>query len=156
MTANAAKERITRELTACGMTGWGLRKFNSRYLMEIIHDDEHIKGVVYGRYRENGGLLNWVDHMLVATDHRVISLNHKPGFTDMDEFGYDVVTGVETSTAGPFTAITLHTRLRDYNLRFINAACAHTFVEYIESRRLDQPNDTSDSETDMPSIYSIS
>lgn len=140
MTAGAAQQRITQELLSCGMSQWGLNKFNSRYLMEVIHEDEHIKGVVYGRYRENGGLLNWVDHMLVATDQRVISLNHKPGYTDMDEFTYDVVMGVESSTAGPFTAITLHTRLRDFSLRFVNAACAHTFMEYIESRRMESSN----------------
>lgn len=53
-------------------------KSEGRYLPEIIHDDEHIKGAWYGRY-ENGSA------MLVATDHQVIFLDRMPLFTASDE-----------------------------------------------------------------------
>lgn len=132
-------QRIKQELTNAGVTGFGLRKFNSKYLPKVIHEEEHIMGVIYGRYQEDGGFLGWVDRMLVATDRRVVSLNHKPGFTDVDEFMYDMVAGIESSTAGPFTAIVLKTRTRKITVRFVNAKCAEKFVQYIELRQVERP-----------------
>lgn len=131
------KQRITQELVACGVSSYGLRKFNSRYLPLLIHEDEHILGVVYGRYHESFGILDWVDRMLVATNRRIISLNHKPGYTDIDEFTYDVVTGISSSTAGPFTAVTLNTKIYSISIRFVKKQCAEIFKRTIEKHRLE-------------------
>lgn len=135
----ASTKRIQDELRAAGVTSYGLKKFNSRYVPKIIHDDERVMAVVYGRFRESSGFLNWVDRMLIATDQRVISLNHKPGFTDVDELMYDMVAGVEMTTAGPFTAVTLYTRVHNITVRFVNARCAERFVHFVEQRRINQP-----------------
>ena len=43
------KKRIESELKAAHMTAYGLLKMETAKLPEIIHDDEHIGGVVYGR-----------------------------------------------------------------------------------------------------------
>lgn len=139
MSATSHTERIKQELTRAGVTSYALGKFNSRYLPKVLHEGEHVMAVVYGRHREDSGFLRWVDRMLVATDRRVISLNHKPGYTDIDEFTYDVVAGVETSTAGPFTAVTLSTRVHNITIRFVKPNCAEHFAHYIEIRRLEQP-----------------
>lgn len=130
-------KRIRQELIEAGMTDYGLGKFNTHYLPTIIHDLEHIQGVVYGRYREGSGLLNWVDRMVVATDRRVISFNHKPAYTDIDEFTYDMIDGIDASTAGPFTAVTLNTKISHFTVRFVNKRCADIFVHYIEKTRLE-------------------
>lgn len=129
--------RIKSELKAVGVSAYGLRKFDSRYLPAIIHDHEHVKGVIYGRFHEGNGPLNWVDRMVVATDRRILSFNHKPGFTDVDEFTYDMIDGIDASTAGPFTAVTLNTKVSHFNVRFVNKRCADIFVHYIEKRRLE-------------------
>lgn len=129
------KGLVRIELIKAGMTAYGLRKFNSRYLPSILHDQEHVKAVIYGRYGEGPGLLQWADRMVVATDRRIISLNHKPGYTDEDEFTYDVVDGVDALTAGPFTAVTLNTKVSHFTLRFVNRRCADKFVHYVEKRR---------------------
>lgn len=127
-------KRIVSELRAAGVTGYGMKKFAIRYLPKVIHKDEHIKGVVYGRYKEKDGpSLN--EGALIATDLRVIFLDRKPGYTKNEEVTYDVVSGVKKTTA-IFTAVTLHTRLGDYSLRFVNAKCASIFVRYVEERRL--------------------
>lgn len=131
------RKRIKRELIAAGITGWGLRKFNSRYLPRIIHDYEHIMGVIYGRFAEGPGLLSMVDRMVVATDRRIISLNHKPGYTDTDEFTYDIIDGVDEAEAGPFAAVTLNTKISHFTIRFVKKRCAEKFVHYIEKRRLE-------------------
>jgi hypothetical protein len=133
------KQRITNELIACGVSSYGLHKFSSHHLPLIIHDDEHIMGVVYGRFHESFGLLDWVDRMLLATNRRIISLNHKPGYTDIDEFTYDVVTGISSSSAGPFTAITLNTKIKSISIRFVKKRCAEIFMHAIEQQRLEKP-----------------
>lgn len=133
-------QRIRRELKAAGVTTFGRLKFASRFLPQVLHQDEHIKGVVYGRYTEGTGLLRWAEGMLIATDCRVIFLDRKPGFEAMDELTYDVVSGVQKSYAWPFASVTLHTRIGNYSLRFANKRCIDTFMHYVEKRRLESPN----------------
>ena len=103
--ADSEAERIQTELKAAGVTAFGRLKFASRFLPQVLHEDEHINGVVYGRYAEGTGLLRWVEGMLIATDHRVIFLDRKPGFETLDELTYDVVSGVQKSYAWPFAQI---------------------------------------------------
>lgn len=137
MSTSEHRERIKQELRAVGMTTYGLKKFASRYLHNIIHPEEHIKGVVYGRHPNGESILLMPGVMLVATDKRVIFLNHTPGFTNMKEVTYEIVAGVEHTAVGFFTTVCLYTRLGVYKVSFANAQCAHTFMRYIESRRLE-------------------
>lgn len=135
-------ERIKQELKDAGVTRFGMKKFAVKYLPKIIHKNEHIHGVVYGRYGEKTGSLTLVEGMLVATDRRIIFLDHKPGFTSTDEITYDVVSGVRANTAF-FTAVTLHTRIGDYTIRFANPKCAETFIDYVGERRLESAKSSS-------------
>ena len=130
------EERIKQELKDAGVTRFGMLKFAVKDLPSIIHKKEHINGVVYGRYGEKTGSLTLVEGMLVATDHRIIFVDHKPGYTSTDEITYDVVSGVKKTTA-VFSAVTLHTRIGDYTIRFANSRCAAIFVRYVEKRRLE-------------------
>ncbi len=123
--------RVREELRMAGMSEYGLRKSSTRYLHNLIHQNEHIGAVVYGRYQGGSG-------MLVATDHRIIFLDHKPLFTSSDEIRYDVVFGVRISSAGPFATITLHTRVGEYELRYVNRILAEGFAEYIEEKIMDE------------------
>ncbi len=129
MNAHDHRKRILNELRAAGMTTYGTMKMETDHLPKIIHEDEHIGGVVYGR--------TTVDKvgsaMLIATDKRIIFLDVKPFFTTSDEVSYDVVAGVKKTKAGPFAGIILHTRVRDYGLRFVNTECAKNFVTFIEN-----------------------
>jgi uncharacterized pyridoxamine 5'-phosphate oxidase family protein len=130
-------ERVRRELRQVGATSYGLTKFASKYLYRVIHGEEHVRAAVYGRYREDEGQLGFNEGMLVATDYRIIFLDHKPGYTAMKELTYDSVSGVQYLAAGPFAAVTLHTRIGDFTLRYANRRCAKNFVDYIEIRRID-------------------
>lgn len=125
--------RVKKELVKAGVTSYGLMKSTARHLPTYIHEQEHIGGVVYGQYDGGSG-------MLVATDYRIIFLDHKPLFSTSDELTYDVVAGVKVSRGGIFNAVTLHTRIADYTIRYVNSKCARTFVGFIKSMRLEKTN----------------
>lgn len=134
-------DRISKELEAVGVSNYGKSKFAARYVPKIIHDDEHIKAVVYGRYKEGEGMFGYSAGMLIATDRRVIFLDHKPGFTSMDELTYDAVVGVKELSSGLGSSVTLHTRMADFTIRFANTKGIRQFMEYVEKRRLDSAED---------------
>lgn len=123
------KKRITAELKAAGMTTYGFMKTETERIPKIIHDNEHIGGVAYGH--TTGDKIG--SAMLIATDNRIIFLDVKPFFTTLDEIAYRVVSGVRLNKAGPFAGVVLHTKIRDYGLRFVNTKCAKTFVKFIET-----------------------
>jgi general stress protein 26 len=129
MVTTEHRKRIIAELKAAGMTSYGTVKMETNKLPSYIHQDEHIGGVVYGR--TTGQKVG--SAMLVATDKRIIFLDVKPFFVTFDEVSYDVVSGVKKSSAGPFASVTLHTRVRDYGLRYVNKLCAEKFVHFIET-----------------------
>lgn len=143
------EQLIINELKSVGVTRHGLSKPESKELPRILHDDEHIKGVIYGRSEANNSA------MLVATDHRVLFLDNQFLFKTIDELSYDVVSGVSSSVSGPLTSVTLHTRVTDYHLRYVNATCAEIFIKYIENKRLEvnpnnQQNDSTQHTTTPP------
>lgn len=127
---NTQSKRIHEELVAAGMTKYGLLKRESAHLPDIIHADEHIHGVVYGLVERDSA-------MIVATDKRILYLDHKIMFQKTDELSYDVVSGVSYNYQGRFAGIVLHTRLGDFKLRFVNRTCAKWFVKYIETRQIE-------------------
>lgn len=131
------KQRIKAELRAAGASSYGLMKFASRYLPNVIHHDEHIMAAVYGRRKNSTGLLNFSSGMLVATEKRAIYLDHKPGFTTVDEISYDVVSGVRKDSNGLATTVTLHSRIGDYTIRFANIRGADKFVRYIDTQHIE-------------------
>lgn len=124
------RERVLAELKSLGLSRSGLASMESRYLPLIIHPDEHIGGIVFG-YSKDGFAI------LVATDRRIIFLDKKPFFVNEDEITYGVVSGVKFSRASFGSIVTLHTRVRDYAINTLNEKCANDFVEYIESRCLE-------------------
>lgn len=137
---NAAHvRRVQDELRDAGATMYGLAKFSSQYLYRLVHPDEHIRGAVYGRYKGGRGILGFTEGMLVATDRRIVFLDYKPGFTSVEEIAYRAVSGIDYVVAGPFSSVTLHTRIGSFTIRYANATCIHTFVSYIGTRQIEEP-----------------
>lgn len=130
------EQRLRHELKKAGVTRYGMRKFAMHYLPKLIHGEEHIGGVVYGRYTDKQSGNKWNEGLLIATNLRIIFLDHKPGFTATDEISYRAISGVNLTTA-VFSAVTLHTRLGDYQIRFVNTKCADIFVHFVEGRQLE-------------------
>lgn len=130
------QERIHEELRAAGISRFGLHKFTSHYIPYVIGNKEHIKAVVFGRQREVEGFFGAVGGALVATDTRIVYIDHRPGYTAMDEISYGVVTGINVTQAGPYASLTLYTKIGDYHLSFAKPYCTMRFARYIEMRRV--------------------
>ena len=127
------KNRIREELRSLGVSNYGLLKQATRHLPYIVHPDEHVEAIVYGR-NDKGPCL------LAATDRRVIFLDKKPLFVKSDELAYDIVGGVTTSQSGFVKLVSLHTRMGDFKLRTMNFKCAAHFRDFIEARCLGNPS----------------
>lgn len=123
--------RIMNQLKKLGMKKYGMLRYASRYLPNLIHKDETLHGIVQGWSTMGSALL-------VATDRRVIFLDKKPFFTNFDEISFEVVSGVSYSKAGLLSTVTLHTRIKDYAVRTTNQECALKFIDYIETHCLDR------------------
>jgi hypothetical protein len=95
-------------------------------------DNEVIEGIVYGRYRFTSNLAQGRG-ALVATNKRILFIDHKPLFQRTTEVTYDVVSGIARSSTGLFGAITLSTRLGDVTIRTNNQRGTATFVRAIEA-----------------------
>lgn len=125
------KQRIMNELKAVDVSWYGLVKSEISMLPQLIHDDEHIMGVVYGHHKGSSA-------MLIATDHRVLYIDRKPMFVNTDELTYDIVGGIAFGKVGLRSSVVLHTRTGDYAFTTMNFKAAKHFIDYIESRCLDQ------------------
>lgn len=121
------RERVFAELKALGLRPWALWRLDIRYLPNLIHPNEHIKGVTYGKGKD--GMM-----MLVATDLRVIVLSKKPLFVKADDLTYDIVGGVSYGNVGFEGTVTLHSRLGDFKIHTLNLKMAQGFRNYIEER----------------------
>ncbi len=128
-------QRIKNDLHRLGVSPYAMWRSESRFLPHIIRPDEQLGGIVYGHCKEGFA-------MLIATDRRVVFLDKKPLFINQDEFNYFAITGVTFSQAGPGCKVTLHTRIKDYELQTFNEVCARNFVQYIESQCLDYQGET--------------
>lgn len=123
--------RIYTELRNAGMTRYGMSKMATSYLPSVIHENEHIHGVIYGKSSEG-------HVMLVATDKRVLYIDRKPFFTVTDELSYDIISGIRISIAGLFVSVIVHTRAGEFSLKYVNRTCARIFAEYIEKQRIER------------------
>jgi general stress protein 26 len=123
-------KRVRNELKEASVGSIAILTPESRHLAGLIHEKEHIGGAVYGVYP--GGLA-W----LVATSRRILFMDHKPFYSTTDEMTYDVIVGVQATRAGLFDAVTLRTRVNNYQIRFVNPKAAAKFINFIETRRLE-------------------
>jgi hypothetical protein len=119
---------MKHDLKALGADEFDLMLPETHALLDIVHGDETIIGIVYGRYKQNNAEHASGRGVLVATDRRILLVDKKPMFLKCDELSYNVVSGVSYSKAG--------SRTGDISIRTYNSKCAGLFVEAIETRCL--------------------
>lgn len=146
------KDRIKEELHRAGVTTLGRYRFSGMYLPEVIHEDEHIEAAIFGRHKELQGFFGAVEGMLVATDKRVIFIDHRPGYTTMDEFTYDVISGVNITKAIYNASVTLYTKVSNYRLSYVGKESAKKFANYIEERLEKRVAQVTESEQQAPPV----
>jgi hypothetical protein len=120
-------DRIKQQLKSLGVSRSALGSAEARHLPKVIHANENIMGVVYGMSKD--GFV-----MILVTDKRILFIDKKPFFVNEDEITFDVVSGISHGHAGIGSTVTLHTRIKDYQIKTLNEHCAHGFVEAVEAR----------------------
>ncbi len=125
---------IKSALEAAGVQNASRHPFTTNYLPKVLHDDEQIMAAVFGRRKESEGFFGFAEGMLIATNKRVIFIDHRPGYTTMDEISFDKVSGVNISTTVFYASIILFTKIANYKLSFTNQESAQRFADYIEQR----------------------
>lgn len=101
-------------------------------LQQLLMDNETLEGIVYGHYSFTNNPSKGRG-VLVATNRRIIFIDHKPLFQRTTEVTYDVVSGIARSSTGLFGIVTLSTRLGDIAVNTRNQRSAATFVQAIEN-----------------------
>ena len=127
--------RVRQDAVRLGANFYYLMLPETSALPLVIHPQELIGGLVYGRYV-------WVDNrtgrqvgrgVLVATNLRVVLIDKKPLFVHSEEIGYAAISGIAYSQVWPMGHVVLHTRLGDINMRTFNGTFARNFVACIEA-----------------------
>lgn len=139
-TNNTRQADLRSTLRQLGADAFDLMLPETHSLATLLHDNEQVQGIVYGRYRQSGDKPSGRG-ALVATDQRIIFLDHKPLFESASEISYEVVSGVSKGTTGWISTVTLNTRMGEITIRTFNQQCAEMFMHAIETHVFDRPAD---------------
>lgn len=121
-------ETTKNELRLIGFSDFQLDRRESTHIAAYLNPDEHIKAGIRGHIYGVGGVL------IVATDSRILYLHDIPLFSNFEEFSYDFVTGISINRSGYLSSITLFTKLKTYQVDYINPQQAERFLSYVESQ----------------------
>ena len=125
-------ETMKTMLRSLGADYYDLLLPETHVLPTLLHSDERVTGIVYGRYSQPPNLTVGRG-ALVATTKRVLLVDKKPAFLKCDEITYFVISGVSRSNAGIAATVTLHTRIGDIHIKTLNKRCANGFVNAVEA-----------------------
>ncbi|MEK7599620.1 MAG: PH domain-containing protein [Patescibacteria group bacterium] len=128
------EDRIKRELQAAGAVKFDMLLPETRELPKLIQPDEHILGIVYGRYKKGKvGTVQTVGRgALIATDQRILFLDKKPLFIRCDEIAYEIVSGISYARVAIAGTVAMRTREGEVHIRTFNQKCAEQFVAALE------------------------
>ncbi len=129
-------ESIKRELIYLGANGYNTLLPEAHVLPEILHGDEKLRGIVFGKYEQTGAQPARGRGALIVTDQRIMLLDKKPLFVKCDEISFEVVSGISFSWVVIAGTILLHTRMGDIKMHTFNHNAARHFVEAVETSGL--------------------
>lgn len=124
---------INERIKSLGADRFDMLLPETHALPYVIHPHETILGIVYGRYKQDGGSVIGRG-ALIATDSRAMLIDKKPLFVRSDEVAYGAVSGVTYGRIGIMGVVTLHSKIGDIRLRTFNQKCAKSFVEAVEAQ----------------------
>lgn len=126
------RANIERRLKDLGATNYDMILPETHTLPAIIHPNETIRGIVYGRYNYNNN-----ERMgrgaLVATNFRVVLVDKKPLFIIYIDITYDSISSISYSRVGQGGVITIISRIGTVKIRTLNQICAKNFIAAVEN-----------------------
>lgn len=125
-------EQINADLLTYGADIYDMLLPETHELANIIHEDERITGIVFGKYSQSSRKLTGRG-ALVSTNKRVLLIDKKPLYKRCDEIGYHVISAVSYVEVGFAGTVILYTRMGDISIRTLNKKCAKHFIESIEA-----------------------
>ena len=140
------KRQVYADLRKIGADNYDMWLPETNYLPSILHADEQLIGVVYGRYQQKGRYgeepktLSTGRGMLAVTNQRILFLDKKPMFLRSDTIPRAIVSGITFSKTLFGAYIGLHTRAGDFSIRTYNPRAAEHFVEAVKALCFDQKN----------------
>ncbi|MEI6755545.1 MAG: PH domain-containing protein [bacterium] len=130
--------RIMRDIKKLGAVPYNMWLPETQVLPYIIHPNEQILGLVYGRYQQvEGDIVG--RGVLVSSPERVLLIDKKPLFVKTAEISYRVISAVTYSKVLFMGNVTIHTRMGKINVRTFNQKCAYNLVEAIEANLFSNP-----------------
>ena len=125
------KAEVLTSLRLLGADEYDLLLPETHCLPRILKSGETIFGALYGRYHK--GAKKLISRgLLVITDLRIILIDKKPLFEQIDDITFDVVSGIDYGQVGPIATVALHTRLGDVVMRTFNRQCGRQFVQAVQ------------------------
>jgi len=120
-------KHVRQQLRSVGISGFDLLRPESYSIARVLRADERILAAICGKVNNEGSAL------LVVTDKRILYLNDIPLFTNIDEVGYGVVTGISSDIGRWDATITLHTGIKDFEMHSVNIEAANNFIYTVDS-----------------------
>lgn len=129
MSDNEKQNRIRQELAAAGVTRYGKLKAEVGLLPQLIRDNEHIKGAIYGT-------IDGSSAMLLATTHRMLFIDVRPMHASTDEVSYSVVGDIHVDFGMMYCKVTIYTPAKAFSFNYVNQKCARIFINVLEEQVL--------------------
>ena len=136
----ASKLRKAQILVALRMLGadeYDTLLPETRYIAQLLREDEVPLGIVYGKYEKTNPPYRGRG-LLVITDHRILLVDKKPLFLQYDEIKFNMVSGIQYGKTFAAETVTLNTRIGDIVFRTFNDRCAQKFVQIVEDMLFDK------------------
>lgn len=130
-TPKIQKLEAREALRLLGADDYDLILPETRYVTQLLTNDEVLLGAVYGKY--NKTTLPFRGRgLMVITNYRILLVDKKPLFLQFDDVKFDTISGIQYTRALAVINVTLTTRMGNFTMRTFNDNCARHFVQAVE------------------------
>lgn len=134
--SSRSTEQLLKQL---GANTFDMRLPEAHVLNNFIREGEHIRAVVFGRYKQQRADSKLIGRgLLAATDQRVLLLDKKPLYVRCYEIPYKTISGITYSRVVLAGTVTVYSKTGEIRIRTFNDKCAHRFVGTVETKILQE------------------
>jgi hypothetical protein len=126
------KEVLQRQLKKLNLRFRMFGRAEIKELQRLLQDKEIIQHCVYGYYQGGSGLL-------VATDKRLLLIDKRPFFLNLEDIKFDSVRAAEFSRSYLQAALHLHTGMKRLSFKSVSDARLRQLRDYIQAKISELP-----------------